>query len=216
MKNLNGTIKNAAMPNLGPVKSLKRRFFYSLSAVLFLLTYSLSSKANSSTSYRHSYHYGYGFYYGTLSGDNSGKDQYNTYLLPFTLGFGSGDVTFNQDFESTGGSGSGSLTNNYGDPYTSGIDKYLELTVNNDGYVTIQGDQSEFDSVFYLFDSSWNLITSGDDGVGSGDSNGHLALQPSIVEYLSAGTYYIIVDGTNKYGDPTSGDILINFSIQAF
>jgi hypothetical protein len=209
MKNLNPTIKKATKPKLSPVKSVNRKFFYSLCAALCFLTCSLSAKA---ANYRSMYGYGYGFFYGSQTGDNSGKDMSNAYLLPFTLGFGTNDVTYNQDTERTGVS---PLSNIYGDPIHSGNDKYLQLTVNDDGYVTIQGDESEFDSVFYLFDSNWNLITSGDDGAGSGDSN-HDALQPWIVEYLNAGTYYVIVDGTDKYGDATSGDMLINFSIQAF
>ncbi|GAA4104997.1 hypothetical protein [Mucilaginibacter panaciglaebae] len=212
MKNLNTTIEKATMPKANAVKSASRKLICSLLTVLFLLTCSLSTMAKSGFTYRHLYHYGYGFFYGSQTSDNSGKDMSNPYLLPFTLGFGTNDVTYNQDTERTGSS---PFVNNYGDPTHSGNDKYLQLTVNDDGYVTIQGDESEFDSVFYLFDSSWNLITSGDDGAGSGDPN-HLALQPWIVEYLTAGTYYVIVDGTDKYGDATSGDMLINFSIQAF
>lgn len=205
MRNLNRSTEKAARPKLNAVTSVSSKVLYSLCAVLFLLICSLSTKASRYHRY-HMYHYGYGFYYGSISG--TGASRTDPFILD-PLGFGSGDVDNIASYAQTGSSPHSNLEGGFG----SGNDHYIQITLDDDGYLSIFGGTSDFDSVFYLYDSSWTLITSGDDGYGSGDST-HLALQPGIQEYLNAGTYYLRVDGTDKYGDPTSGDMSIDYWLQ--
>lgn len=208
MKNLNRTIEKATTSNLSHCTSVNRKIVYSLCFVLCFLICSLSTKAKSTADYRHSYHYGYGFFYSLLSGDNSGKDMSNLFVLP-TFGFSSPNVT---SYYGSAQTGSSPYTNNYG-ALSSGNDEWIQINLADDGYMRLHGGTSNFDSVFYLFDSTWTLIATGDDGDGSGYGT-HNYLQPVIEEYLNAGTYYLIVDGTNKYGAPTSGDVGLNFILQ--
>jgi|GEM_PF-5634282 hypothetical protein len=194
MEKLNSTIEKATMSKLSPVTSVNRKFLYSLCAALFLLTCSLSTKAQR-------------YYIGTQAD-------------PDTLTFGY-DYTQYQNHKQTSACTSCSpLTDAYepnpANPGHSGTDKWIEITLKDDGYLTIHGGTSDFDSVFYLFDSSMNPITSGDDGDGSGDNNGHNFLQPVIQYYASAGTYYLIVDGTDKYGWATSGSVGIDITLTHF
>jgi hypothetical protein len=160
------------------------------------------------SSYRSLRGYGYGFYYGAFYGySGTGASQSDPYILPYTLGFSSPDTAYFQDSQCTMCS---PFVNNYGDYNNSGNDKYIQLNVADDGYLQIQGGTSDFDSVFYLFDSNWNLITSGDDGAGSGftvNGTNYLYMQPDIQYYATAGTYYLIIDGTNKVGMTTSGTV---------
>ncbi|MDB5001906.1 MAG: hypothetical protein JWQ34_131 [Mucilaginibacter sp.] len=171
MKNLNRTIKKATMPKLSPVTSVNRKFLYSLCAALFLLTCSLSTKAQD----------------GTQADPDT-----------VTLGFEHKDLTACTSCSP--------LINNYGDATHSGTDRWIKITLIDDGYLTINGGTSDFDSVFYLLGSDEStLLTSGDDGAGSGDNNDHIHLQPLMQYYASAGTYYLVVDGTDKYiGYPSS------------
>ena len=184
MKILNITLQKASMPKLIPVKLVSRLFLSSLCAALLLLTCSLSTKAQ------------------------TGTGPTDLYILPYTLGFGAGQSTYFYDPQCTSCS---PHVNNYGDPYTSGSDKWIQIDVADDGYLGIRGGTSDFDSVFYLFDSSWNLITSADDGHGSGAPYG---LQPLIETYVNTGTYYLIIDGTNKSSQPTSGSMSVEFTLQ--
>jgi hypothetical protein len=187
MKNLNRTIEKATMPKLSPVTSVNRKFLYSLCAALFLLTCSLSTKA-----------------------------QDGTYAHPDTLTFGY-DYTQYQNHKQTSACTSCSpLINDYGDATHSGTDRWIKITLIDDGYLTIHGGTSDFDSVFYLLGSDESsLLTSGDDGDGSG-YNGYNYLQPVMQYYASAGTYYLVVDGTDKYGWATSGDVEINITLTHF
>ena len=187
MKNLNRTIEKVTMPKLSLVTSVNRQFLYSLCAALFLLTCSLSTKAQ------------------------SGLDSTHTYVLP-TFGFSGSNITFLEDSQCTSCS---PFTNNYGSSLHSGSDKWIQINVADDGYLTIQGGTANFDSVFYLFDSNWNLITSADDGYGSGGTGTggvlYQYMQPQIQYYATAGTYYLIVDGTDKVGLATSGTVDVEF-----
>jgi hypothetical protein len=187
MKNLNRTTEKAIMPKLSPFTTVNRKFLYSLCAVLFLLTCSLSTKA---------------------------QDYIGTKTDPDTLTFGY-DYTKYQNHKQTSACTSCSpLINDYGDAIHSGTDKWIKITLKNDGYLTIHGGTSDFDSVFYLLGSDESsLLTSGDDGDGSGDNNGHNFLQPVMQYYASAGTYYLVVDGTDKYGWATSGDVEITITL---
>jgi hypothetical protein len=178
MKNLN--IEKANWPNVFSVKSVNSKFLYSLCAVLFLLTCSLSSKAQ----------------YGSSASD--------LYVMPYTLGFGTGQYTscytpvHTTDYP---------LVNNYGSLYTSGKDKWIQINLASVGTLSITGGTADYDSVFYLFDASWNLIASGDDGTGSGGK------QPTITRNLYNGTYYLIVDGSTKSGSswPASGGVSVQY-----
>ncbi|MES2486826.1 MAG: DVUA0089 family protein [Bacteroidota bacterium] len=173
MKNLHKTIEKAAMPKWSHGTSVNSKFLYSFCAVLFLLTCSLSTKAQ----------------YGSGMSD--------LYVMPYTLGFGAGQSTNVLEGACTS---CYPLYHSYGNPYTSGKDKWIQINIASSGYLSVMGGTSTFDSVFYLFDGSWNLIASDDDGTGSGDNVGHSALQPSITsQYVTAGTYYLIVDGSTKY-----------------
>jgi hypothetical protein len=190
MKNLNSTIQKVAMPKPSPVTLVSRKLIYSLCAVLLLLTCSLSTKAQC----------------------GSGTGQTDTRCLPDTLGF---TGTYKTYFEESACTSCSPLTNTYGDAIHSGSDKYIKLVVADYGYVTIYGGTSDFDSVFELFDSSWSSMTSADDGHGSsGSVVWWLPLQPQIQFYASPGTYYLIVDGTDKYGEAKSGTVNISYSIQ--
>ncbi|MES2809269.1 MAG: PPC domain-containing protein [Bacteroidota bacterium] len=181
MKNLNN--QKATMPNF--VKSVSSKFLYSLCAALFLLTCSLSTKAQT----------------GTSSSD--------LYVMPYTLGFGSGQYTSCQNAVHTSVS---PFVNNYGNPYTSGNDKWIQINVASNGTLEISGGTSNYDSVIYLFDSSWNLLASSDDGYGSGWP---IKLQGDIIRNVYAGTYYLIVDGSTKSGSswPASGSVNIQYSL---
>ncbi|MES2807085.1 MAG: hypothetical protein V4619_00570 [Bacteroidota bacterium] len=173
MGNLNRTIKEAAMPTLSAVTAVNRKFLYSLCAVLFLLMCSLSTKAQ----------------YGSGPSD--------LYSLPYDLGFGTGQSTFFSNPQCTSCS---PFTNSYGNPYHSGNDKWIKIEVKNDGYLSIIGGTANYDSAFHLLDSAQNLITYADDGTGSGDNIGHGSLQPWISYlYVTAGTYILVVDGSDKY-----------------
>jgi hypothetical protein len=173
MKKLNRTIEKTTVPNLRLVTSVNSKFLYSLCAALFLLTCSLSTKAQN----------------GTGTSDLA--------TLPYTLGFGTGQ---SRSFSSSQCTSCYPLTNNHGDPYHSGKDKWIRVDVGSNGYLSILGGTADFDSVFSLYDLSGNLIAYDDDGTGSGDNIGHNALQPWIsYQYVTAGTYYLIIDGTDKY-----------------
>jgi hypothetical protein len=178
MKNLN--MQTAATPKRSTSKSVSSKLLYRLCAALFLLTCSLSSKAQ----------------YGSGSSD--------LYVMPYTLGFGTGQYTscynpvHTTDYP---------LVNNYGSSYTSGKDKWIQINLASVGTLSITGGTADYDSVFYLFDASWNLIASGDDGTGSG------GLQPTITRNLYNGTYYLIVDGSTKSGSswPASGGVSVQY-----
>ena len=175
MKNLNRIIEKATLPKLSPVTSVNRKFLYSLFATLFLLTGSLSTKAQ-----------------------GNGTGPTDLYVLPDTLGFTGTHLT---QFESSACTSCSPLVNNYGDPYNGASDKWIEINVADAGYLFIHGGTSDFDSVFYLYDSNWNLINVGDDDTGSGDNVGHSYLQP-FFQYIYADAnskYYLIVDGSTKY-----------------
>jgi hypothetical protein len=212
MKNLNKTLEKATMPKLSPLTSVNRNFLYSLCAALFLLTCSLTTHANNTKAwYRSLSGYGYGFFYGAFDGNNSGSSFGNAY-----------DIAANTDFNYTLGFSGTSVTNFRITPCTScsplSGEKYLKLTVVDDGYVSISGGTTtyDFDSVFDLYDSGQSLIATADDGTGAGVGNGltyHAAVQPLIQEYLSAGTYYLKVYGTTKYGAPSTGTVNIDFTI---
>ncbi|MES2377542.1 MAG: hypothetical protein V4553_13240 [Bacteroidota bacterium] len=175
MKNLNRTIQKAIMPKPIPATSVNRKFIYSLCAALFLLTCSLSTKAQ----------------------DGTQSD-------PDTLTFGHNYTTYQNHKNTSACTSCSPVINDYGDAIHSGPNRWIKITLIDDGYLTILGGTSDFDSVFYLFDCSKSLITSGDDGEGSGDNNSHYFLQPSIQYYASAGTYYLVVDATDKYITSTS------------
>jgi hypothetical protein len=68
-----------------------------------------------------------------------------------------------------------------------------------------------------LLDASKNLITSADDGYGSGGTGTggilYQYMQPQIQYYATAGTYYLVVDGTDKVGLATSGTVDVDFSL---
>lgn len=190
MKNLNRTIQKATMPTQSPVTLVNRKFLYSICAALLLLTCSLSTKAQ--------------------CGSGTSRTDYR--CLDYVLGFTGSSLTY---FEESACTSCSPLTNTEGDAIHSGSDKYIKIEVADDGYVTIYGGTSDFDSVFYLYDSSWNLITSADDGTGSsGSVVWWLPLQPQIQFYAYAGTYYLRVDGTDKYGEAKSGTVGISYSIQ--
>jgi hypothetical protein len=107
------------------------------------------------------------------------------------------------------------VINDYGDATHSGPNRYIKITLVNDGYLTIYGGTSDFDSVFYLFaGDQTTLLASGDDGHGSpGFGYGPDPLQPGIETFLGSGTYYLIVDGTDKYGQATSGTVEVIYHI---
>jgi hypothetical protein len=212
MKDLNIHIEKAAMPKRNPATSVNRKFLYSLCAALLLLTCSLTTNAKSW--YSSLPGYGYGFLYSSFlytgGTGTSFSDAYDlndhTHSVYHYLGFTSPGETW---FTNTPCTSCSPLSG----------EMFLKLTVADDGYVTISGGTTtyDFDSVFDLYDSGYNLITSGDDGVGAGVGNGtnyHPAVQPLIQEYLSAGTYYLKVYGTAKYGAPATGTVNIDFNIQ--
>jgi hypothetical protein len=187
MKNLNRTIEKAAMPN--PVISVNRKFLYSLCAALFLLTCSLSTKAQVSNGY----------------GSGTKTDPWVMNTLSFS------DTTAIYDSACTACS---PLINDDGDANHSGPDKWIKIRLADNAYLSIGGGTSEFDSVFRLYDENLNLITSADDGYGStGMVVWQLMLQPQIQYYADAGTYYLVVDGTDKYGEATSGTVSLAFWI---
>ena len=183
MKSLN--IKKATTPNLFSARSVNSRFLYSLCAALFLLTCSLTTKAQ------------------------TGMGPTDLYVMPYTLGFGPGQYTSCQNAVHTTDY---PLTNSYGNPYTSGNDKWIQINLASTGTLSITGGTADYDSVFYLFDASWNLIASGDDGTGSGSPHG---LQPTITKNLYNGTYYLIVDGSTKSGSswPASGGVNVQYNL---
>jgi hypothetical protein len=144
----------------------------------------------------------------TKAQNGTGRDSTDLYVLPYTLGFGAGQYTYFQNAACTLCS---PLTNNYSS--SPGADKWIKITVANNGDLEIRGGTSNYDSVFYLFDCNWNLITSADDGHGSG---GPIGLQPRIQTYVTAGTYHLIVDGSSKSGSswPASGSVNIQYYLQ--
>jgi hypothetical protein len=197
MENLNRTIEKAAMPKLSPV-TVNRKFLYSLCAALFLLTCSLTSNAKSF--YRSLPGYGYGFYYGAFTG-GSGTSFSDAYDLN-----DNSDVNHYLGFSSPGETDFQNAVCINCSPL-SGV-KFLKLTVANDGYVTIMGGTASFDSVFELYDSSQNLITSGDDGYGSNSA------QPIIQEYLNSDYYYLKVYGKSTPWYGSYSDVNISYYLQ--
>ena len=193
MKNLNRTIERASMPKLNAVTPVNRKFIYSLCAALLLLTGTLSTKAQCG------------------SGTNRTTDYH---CLPYTLGFSGSNSAYFQDSACTSCS---PLTNTAGDAIHSGSDEWIRIDIADAGYLSIIGGTSDFDSVFYLYDDSENLITSADDGYGaSGQTHWWEPLQPGIT-YISVAansTYYLRVDGTDKYGEAKSGTVGISYWLQ--
>ncbi|MES2807086.1 MAG: hypothetical protein V4619_00575 [Bacteroidota bacterium] len=193
MKNLN--IEKATTPKT--VKSVISKFIYSLCAALFFLTCSLSAMAQP----------------GTAPSSGSGTPSDICVLPTLTTSY-----PWHQESACTSCS---PLTNDH--TASPGADKWIEINIGSYGYLSIFGGTSDFDSIFYLFDSSWNPITTADDGQGSGDNVGHSYLQPEITYiWVAPGDkFYLIVDGNNKYTSwpgtswtSTSGTVNIDYVLQ--
>ncbi|MGF7082052.1 hypothetical protein [Mucilaginibacter sp. UYCu711] len=180
MKNLNRTIQRATIPKLN------RKFLYSLCAALFLLSCSLSTKAQD----------------GTISN-------------PDTVVLGLNHISNQNEKYTSACTSCSPVTNDYGDATHSGPNRYIKITIVNDGYLSIYGGTSDFDSVFYLFAADQTtLLAFGDDGYGSpGFGYGPDPLQAGIDTFLGSGTYYLIVDGTDKYGQATSGTVEVYYHL---
>jgi hypothetical protein len=175
--------QTATTPKRSAVKLLSGKFLYSLCAVLFLMASSLTTKAQT----------------GTSSSD--------LYVMPYTLGFGTGQYTSCQNAVHT--DISPFVNNNLSSP---GNDKWIKINVASSGTLSIVGGTANYDSVFYLYDKYWNLIASGDDGTGSGSPYG---LQPTITKNVYADTYYLVVDGASKSGSswPASGGVNVQYAL---
>lgn len=188
------------------MKNLNKTILYSFCAALFLLTCSFLLIPSKNTS-------GYNKP-KPKDGDGSGSSRTNAYVPSYTLGFSSPNTAHFQDSQCTSCSG---ITNNVlGDSFHSGNEKWIKIVPADNGYLTITGGTSTFDSVFYLTDASGNVITSGDDGWGSGYGT-HNYLQPRVQYFVNAGiTYYLAVDGTDKYGSPKNGSVLADFLLTSF
>ncbi|WP_214073253.1 pre-peptidase C-terminal domain-containing protein [Mucilaginibacter sp. dw_454] len=223
MKNLNTTTKKATMPKLSLITFVNRTFLYSLCAALFLLTCSLSTRAKSvnlrvfkANPYTLT-SLGLGAiadfeksHRALLNGTNSGYDFTNAKDEPNILGFTLPNVT---SINSSAQTGSSPFINNFGDPFHSGPDEWFHIVVADGGYLDLTGGTADFDSFFYLLASDGTtVLTTGDDGAGSGIA-GHSYCQPNISYYVSAGDYYLVVDGTDKFGAAVKGDMSITLRL---
>jgi hypothetical protein len=185
MKNLNRTIKMAAMPKLSPFTSVNRTFLYSLCAAFLLLTGLLSMKA--------------------IDGDNNGDGQGNAYTIPdMTLGV-------NEYYWESNYNSYSPLTNTYGDPIHSGSDKWLKVTIYSYCYLQISTgsqDNNDFDPVLHLLDENADELSTNDDS-----GLGPYAASAQIGYYVSPGVYYIILDGTDKNGHEKNGGTGLGITI---
>jgi len=228
MKNLNKTLKRAAMPALSTVKSVSKKTLYSLCGVVCLVTCSLSTMAKDRFGHFKANPYtltslGLGAiedfaksHRALLTGNNSGTDFSNAFELFYHLGFTTSATTTSY-FQQSSCTSCSPITHNYGDPTHSGNDMWIHIIVDNAGYLTLRGGTSDFDSFFYLLDSSQNVLATGDDGRGSGGTGAggvlYQYMQPEIHYYVSAGDYYLVVDGTDKVGLAKSGTVLIDYEL---
>lgn len=85
----------------------------------------------------------------------------------------------------------------------SGKDRVYKFTIGSTKSVTIDTSGSSYDTVLQLLDASGNQVSGG-----CNDDNGSGGTWSRLTKSLSAGTYYVVVDG---YGG-ASGSYKINFS----
>lgn len=186
MKNLIRTIQNALMPKQNPFTSVNRTFLYSLCAAFLLLTGLLSMKA--------------------LPGDENGDGPANAYTIPDM------ELGVNENYWESNYNSYSPLTNTYGDPIHSGSDKWLKVTINSYCYLNIStGSQSsnDFDPVLHLVadDGYTELAFNDDSGLGPYTASAYIGY------YVSPGTYYIILDGTDKNGHEKNGGTGLGITI---
>lgn len=192
MKNLN--IEKANKPNLLSDRAVNMKFFYSICAVVFLLSCSLSTKAQAPP---------------TGSG---------TYDVPYEIEWnddGEGGLRYENSFYND----QSNLSNNWG-ASNSGNDCWIKITVTTTATLTVFSGTTTgsgpFDNAIHLVDSSRSYdLTYGDDN----PSSGAYPLSGNISYTVSPGVYYIVLDGTDKpdvYPNPNhvrNGGVNIVFTI---
>jgi hypothetical protein len=133
-------------PKIKNMRKLNKTTLYSFCAALFLLTCSLSTKAQ------------------------DGHNMANAYLITTT--FGTGLTNWDQTSCYTTGYG---LTNSYtGSDNGPGNDKWHKFHVSNYGYIRVVGGTADqnFDSILHLLDNTGYELAYSDDGAGSGQLQG--------------------------------------------
>jgi hypothetical protein len=206
------------------LKSVNREFLYSLYAVLLLLTCSLltSAKGGKFGHYKPNPYtltsLGLGAVesFGksllvTSSGDNTGHDAVNYDPSVVFTDNGGGHYYYQNSFYND----SYALENNWG-ALNSGNDRWIKITVPPGVYGTLYADcgtiasSNYFDSVLHLVDSSGSYDLTYNDDL---DTTTQGWVGASINYTVGPGVYYLVLDGTAKYGHDKNGGVGITILI---
>ncbi|MFD2146024.1 hypothetical protein [Mucilaginibacter antarcticus] len=191
MKNLN--IEKATMPNA--VKTVNMKFLYSLCAALFLLTSSLSTKAQTTGS--------------------------GTYDDPYEFVWDVSDYDGSLYYYNSFYNDQSGMSNNWG-ASNSGNDCWIKLTITTTSTLTVFSGTTSgydpYDNAIHLVNStrSYDLEYNDDNPAAYGSS---YPLSGAISYTVSPGVYYIVLDGTDKpdvYPNPNhvrNGGVSMAFEI---